>query len=108
MVQSNVLTFGNLPSRAAASPLLCQYRQYKTGMQVAKPTLRRLHHEHGLQHVDTLFGPAYKGIPFLCTAIALYNKYGVEVNYCFNRKKPRITARAGPWWAINSKTAIRC
>lgn len=36
---------------------------------------------------DTLVGMAYHGIGFsAATAIALYHKYGVTVNYCYDRK----------------------
>ncbi len=36
---------------------------------------------------DVLFGPAYKGIPLVCsTAMALYTDYQLTVPYCFNRK----------------------
>ena len=44
--------------------------------------------EHHLEF-DTLFGMAYHGIAFSCaTATALFNKYGVTVNYCYGRKMP--------------------
>ena len=36
---------------------------------------------------DTLFGPAYKGIPLVATvAVALAEQYGRDVPRCFNRK----------------------
>jgi orotate phosphoribosyltransferase len=39
---------------------------------------------------DFLFGPAYKGIPLVCsTAIALHNRYGKNVPYSFNRKEKK-------------------
>ncbi len=35
---------------------------------------------------DTLFGPAYKGIPLVTTtAIALQQEYGIDKPFCFNR-----------------------
>lgn len=38
--------------------------------------------------IDTIFGPAYKGIPLaVVTAIALEELYGKEVKYCCNRKE---------------------
>lgn len=38
---------------------------------------------------DTVFGLAYHGIVFSsATAIALFNKYGMTVNYCFDRRVP--------------------
>ena len=39
---------------------------------------------------DALFGPAYKGIPLVATvAIALYNNYGLDIPYAFNRKEAK-------------------
>ncbi len=44
--------------------------------------------EHHLQF-DTLVGLAYHGIAFsAATAAALFNKYGITVNYCYDRKMP--------------------
>lgn len=38
---------------------------------------------------DTLIGLAYHGIAFsAATATTLFNKYGVTVNYCYDRKEP--------------------
>ncbi|MCL2096981.1 MAG: orotate phosphoribosyltransferase [Oscillospiraceae bacterium] len=37
---------------------------------------------------DILFGPAYKGVPLcISTACALYRKYNLNKEYCFNRKE---------------------
>ena len=45
---------------------------------------------------DTLVGPAYKGIPLsVATAIALYNDYETEVNYCFDRKEAKDHGEGG-------------
>ena len=99
MVQSNVLTFGEFTLKSGrVAPYFVNTGNYKTGMQAAK--LGEFYAdcimEHGLQHVDALFGPAYKGIPLsVATAIALYNKYGVEVNYCFNRKEVKDHGEGG-------------
>ncbi|MBP0959776.1 MAG: orotate phosphoribosyltransferase [Oscillospiraceae bacterium] len=46
--------------------------------------------------VETLFGPAYKGIPLaVACAAALYNKYDTEVNYCFDRKEAKDHGEGG-------------
>ena len=40
--------------------------------------------------VDTVFGPAYKGIPLgVSTAIALTSAHGMEVGYTFDRKEKK-------------------
>lgn len=99
MVQSNVLTFGEFTLKSGRiAPYFVNTGNYKTGMQAAK--LGEFYAdcimERGLHNVDTLFGPAYKGIPLsVATAIALYNKYGVEVNYCFNRKEAKDHGEGG-------------
>lgn len=45
---------------------------------------------------DILFGPAYKGIPLAtATAIALAEKHGRDVPYCFNRKEAKNHGEGG-------------
>jgi orotate phosphoribosyltransferase len=45
---------------------------------------------------DVMFGPAYKGIPLsaiVCSA--LYQQYGVNVDYAFNRKEDKFHGEGG-------------
>jgi len=45
---------------------------------------------------DTLFGPAYKGIPLAAlTAAALSDEHGRNVPYCFNRKEAKAHGEGG-------------
>ena len=45
--------------------------------------------ESGFKY-DVLFGPAYKGIPLVCTtSIALADEYNKDVPYSFNRKQKK-------------------
>ncbi|MFO1371307.1 MAG: orotate phosphoribosyltransferase [Candidatus Competibacteraceae bacterium] len=45
---------------------------------------------------DTLFGPAYKGIPLVAAvAIALADRYGRDVPWCFNRKETKDHGEGG-------------
>ncbi|RDV24813.1 orotate phosphoribosyltransferase [Alteromonas aestuariivivens] len=45
---------------------------------------------------DVLFGPAYKGIPIATTtAVALADKYDLDVPYCFNRKEAKDHGEGG-------------
>ena len=51
--------------------------------------------DNGLE-ADTLVGPAYKGIPLsVATAIALYDGYQKELNYCFDRKEVKDHGEGG-------------
>lgn len=46
-------------------------------------------HETGFEY-DFLFGPAYKGIPLVCTtAIGIYSRFARIVPYSFNRKEKK-------------------
>ncbi len=48
------------------------------------------------QPFDTLFGPAYKGIPLVsATAIALSSVHGLDVPYVFNRKEVKDHGEGG-------------
>ncbi|MBI2601873.1 MAG: orotate phosphoribosyltransferase [Deltaproteobacteria bacterium] len=45
---------------------------------------------------DVLFGPAYKGIPIVfSTAIALFEKHGIDAPVCFNRKEAKDHGEGG-------------
>jgi len=45
---------------------------------------------------DTIFGPAYKGIPLAAlTAAALAEQHGRDVPYCFNRKEAKAHGEGG-------------
>ena len=90
MVDSGVLKFGEFTLKSGRlAPYFINAGNYKTGAQLAKlgEFYAECIMENGLKP-QTLFGPAYKGIPLSVSACtALYNKHGVDVNYCFDRKE---------------------
>ncbi|MBQ8406892.1 MAG: orotate phosphoribosyltransferase, partial [Clostridia bacterium] len=70
---------------------------YKTGAQLAKlgGFYAECIKDNGID-VETLFGPAYKGIPLaVSAATALYNKFGIDVSYCFDRKEVKDHGEGG-------------
>ncbi len=98
MVSSGVLKFGEFTLKSGRiAPYFINTGNYKTGKQLAK--LGEYYAECILDNkleADTLVGPAYKGIPLsVTTAIALYNKYEKEVNYCFDRKEEKDHGEGG-------------
>ncbi len=44
---------------------------------------------------DTLFGPAYKGIPLAALAAAALSEHGRDLPYCFNRKEAKAHGEGG-------------
>lgn len=98
MVDSGVLKFGEFTLKSGrVAPYFINCGNYKTGSQLAKlgEYYAECINEHGLKP-DTLFGPAYKGIPLSVSACAaLYNKYGIDCNYCFDRKEVKDHGEGG-------------
>lgn len=98
MVDCGVLTFGDFTLKSGRkAPYFVNTGNYKTGAQLAK--LGEFYAEcikDNNIEVQTLFGPAYKGIPLaVSAAVALYNKYGMEVSYCFDRKEVKDHGEGG-------------
>lgn len=98
MVDSGVLMFGEFTLKSGRiAPYFMNAGNYKTGAQLAK--LGEFYadciHENNIE-VQTLFGPAYKGIPLATAAsVALYNKYGIDASYCFDRKEVKDHGEGG-------------
>lgn len=98
MVDSGVLTFGEFTLKSGRiAPYFINAGNYKTGAQLAK--LGGFYAECIKDNnidVETLFGPAYKGIPLaVSAATALYNKFGIDVSYCFDRKEAKDHGEGG-------------
>ena len=99
MVKAGVLTFGDFTTKSGRkTPYFVNTGNYKTGRQIAK--LGEYYAECVNRNVpgkiDALFGPAYKGIPLaVAAAISLYNRFGTDVNYCFNRKEAKDHGEGG-------------
>lgn len=98
MVSNGVLRFGEFTLKSGRkAPYFINTGNYKTGKQLAKlgQYYAACIQENKLE-ADTLVGPAYKGIPLsVTTAIALYNDYEKEVNYCFDRKEVKDHGEGG-------------
>ncbi len=99
MVRSDVLTFGDFTAKSGRkTPYFVNTGKYKTGEQIAK--LGEFYADCVKENLgnsfDVLFGPAYKGIPLaVTTATALYNKFDINSNYCFNRKEEKDHGEGG-------------
>ena len=98
MVENGVLRFGEFTLKSGRkAPYFINTGNYKTGKQLAKlgEYYAACIQNNGLK-AETLVGPAYKGIPLsVTTAIALFNKYEKELNYCFDRKEVKDHGEGG-------------
>ena len=98
MADSGVLTFGDFTLKSGRkAPYFINAGNYKTGAQLAKLGEFYAHciNENNIE-ADVFFGPAYKGIPLsVSAAVALYNEYGKDVAYCFDRKEVKDHGEGG-------------
>ncbi len=98
MVDCGVLTFGSFTLKSGRiAPYFINTGNYKTGKQLAQ--LGKYYaaciKDNGIE-VETLFGPAYKGVPLaVSAAVALANDHDTEVNYCFDRKEVKDHGEGG-------------
>ena len=96
--ECGVLKFGTFKLKSGRiAPYFLNAGEYKRGSQI-----KRLGEFYADCIVDnkvsaeTLFGPAYKGVPLaLSAAVALYEKYGIDVNFCFDRKEVKDHGEGG-------------
>ncbi|MBQ7757057.1 MAG: orotate phosphoribosyltransferase [Oscillospiraceae bacterium] len=98
MTECGVLTFGEFTLKSGRkAPYFINCGNYKTGAQLAR--LGEFYAECIKDNnipVETLFGPAYKGIPLAVSAtVALYNKFGIDVAYTFDRKEVKDHGEGG-------------
>lgn len=98
MVDNGVLRFGEFTLKSGRhAPYFINTGNYKTGSQLAKlgEYYAQCIAENGLDG-ETLVGPAYKGIPLaVATAVALAEKHGKDLNYCFDRKEVKDHGEGG-------------
>lgn len=98
MVDSGVLTFGTFTLKSGRiAPYFINAGNYNNGQQLLQ--LGKYYaaciQEHNID-VETLFGPAYKGIPLAAAAsIALADQYGKVTNFCFDRKEVKDHGEGG-------------
>jgi len=99
MVRSQVLTFGDFVTKSGRkTPFFINTGRYKTGSELAR--LGRFYAQAIVGQLgtgyDVLFGPAYKGIPLVVTtAMALAERHGHDVGFCFNRKEAKDHGEGG-------------
>ena len=97
-IEQNALKFGEFTLKSGrVSPYFFNAGLFNTG-----EALSRLGHYYaeairasGIDF-DTLFGPAYKGIPLsVATAIAMARDHNHNIPYCFNRKEVKDHGEGG-------------
>ena len=98
MVDNGVLRFGEFTLKSGRiAPYFINTGNYKSGAQLARLGYYYAQCiENNKIEADTLVGPAYKGIPLaVTTAVSLFNGFGKDMNYCFDRKEVKDHGEGG-------------
>lgn len=98
MVDCGVLTFGEFTLKSGRkAPYFINAGNYHTGAQLLE--LGRYYAACMEAHrvpVETVFGPAYKGIPLAAAAaMAMADQYHKDVNFCYDRKEVKDHGEGG-------------
>ena len=101
LVRSGALKFGNFTTKSGRqSPYFINAGSFRSGEHIEMLGNFYadciMNTESVKDDFDILFGPAYKGIPLcISTACALYRKYNIDKEYCFNRKEVKDHGEGG-------------
>lgn len=91
MLSAQVLRFGHFVTKSGRNTqYFVNTGNYKTGAQLSRlgSYYAGLVKDTVGGEFEAMFGPAYKGIPLASAcSIALYNDYGIDKPYFFNRKE---------------------
>ena len=101
LIQSKVLKFGEFTLKSGRNaPYFINAGGFDDGEKITK--LSSFYAQKivdlGLDSVDVVFGPAYKGIP-LCvsTAMSLQQNFKKNIGFCFNRKEAKTHGDGGEY-----------
>ncbi len=97
-IERGVLRFGEFTLKSGrTSPYFFNAGLFNSGLALAE--LGRFYAAAVVQSgiaFDVLFGPAYKGIPLAAaTAVALAERHGLDLPWCFNRKEAKDHGEGG-------------
>lgn len=101
LIQSKVLKFGEFTLKSGRkAPYFINAGGFDDGEKITR--LSEFYAQKiidlGLDSVDAIFGPAYKGIP-LCvsTAMSLQQNFKKNIGFCFNRKEAKTHGDGGEY-----------
>jgi orotate phosphoribosyltransferase len=111
LIESQVLKFGEFTLKSGRkAPYFVNTGSFNDGAKIGR--LAGFYAQQiislGLQNVDAIFGPAYKGIP-LCvsTAMCLARDFGINMGFCFNRKEAKTHGDGGELVGVALKPGMR-
>ena len=99
LVTQGALKFGSFTLKSGRqAPYFINTGSFDDGAKIS--SLGRMYAQHllasGLAAADTIFGPAYKGVPLcVATASALHSHFNKTIGFTFNRKEAKTRGEGG-------------
>jgi len=103
LIDSEALLFGDFTTKSGRlSPYFINTGKFRSGEQIkalgrfyAQTIMEQIERGNIDRNINFLFGPAYKGIPLVITTSIALSEYGMDINYCFNRKEAKDHGEGG-------------
>lgn len=104
LIESDVLRFGDFVTKSGRkTSYFVNTGNFTTGEQMARLgeyysdcIMDNIEKGKLPRDIDAIFGPAYKGIPLVVAIVmAMKAKYGLNWEYCFNRKEEKDHGEGG-------------
>jgi len=93
LIDSDGLTFGDFTTKSGRqTPYFINTGKFNSGFRISRLGEFYATHlkQNGLLNIDTVFGPAYKGVPLcVATSSAAHRLFQKDLGYTFNRKEAK-------------------
>ena len=110
LIDSGTLTFGSFLTKSGrTTPYYFNFGNINNGSNLNKLGMFYAKHIHKIfnsNQINSIFGPAYKGIPIAtCTTLQYFNLFNIDIPFTSNRKEAKVRGEGGNLFGYQLKEA---